>query len=143
MSVIRLTPTRRGMCRWTVDPAIEGLSVLRGEITEFAQRSGLSPDETDAALLIVNELASNAIDHARTPCRVTVQLTSTTVRIYVSDHSTAEPVLRPRNVSAVRGRGIQIITGLARRWGWSRHRNGKTVWASMDRAPQRPLPASR
>ena len=128
-------PTAPAIGRWTVDPVSECLSPLRTEISEFARRSGLSPDETDAALLITNELVSNVIDHARTSCRVTIRLTSTAVRIYVSDHSPAEPVLRPHDVQAARGRGIQIVTGLARRWGCSRHDGGKTVWACVDRDP--------
>jgi hypothetical protein len=47
------------------------------------------------AVLISHELVGNAIDHARTQCRVTVRLTASTVRIFVSDHSSG-PVLRTR-----------------------------------------------
>jgi anti-sigma regulatory factor (Ser/Thr protein kinase) len=132
-------PTNRAgtavMCRWHIKPSAEWLPVLRSEVAEFAQRSGLPPDEIDAALLIVNELVSNVIDHARSAARVTVRLTNSTVRIFVSDQSPAEPVLRPYNRHALRGRGIRIVSSLARRWGYSRHGVGKTVWASMDRAP--------
>ena len=135
----RGVPTNRArmpvMRRWNFNPSVEWLPVLRSEVTEFAQRSGLPPDEIDAALLIVNELVSNVIDHARTAGRVTVRLTGSTVRIFVSDHSSAEPVLRPHDIRALRGRGIQIVAGLARRWGCSSHPMGKTVWALLDRAP--------
>jgi hypothetical protein len=56
-------------------------------------------------VLITNELVSNAIDHARTQCRVMVRLTPSTVRIFVSDHSTAVPVLQAYGRHALRGRG--------------------------------------
>jgi anti-sigma regulatory factor (Ser/Thr protein kinase) len=121
--------------RWIVDPVASCLPVLRSEIRSFAQRAGLAPEEVDEALLITNELVSNAIHHARTQCRVTLRLTASTVRIFVSDHSTAVPVLRAQVRHARRGRGIRIVAGLARRWGWTGHRAGKTVWASLDRAP--------
>jgi len=141
MSVTRL-PSRSisgsvlpAVSRWVVDPAARCLPVLRGEISRFARRAGLAPAEVDDAVLITNELVSNAIDHARTQCRVTVRLTPSTVRIFVSDHSTAVPVLQAYGRHALRGRGIRIVAGLARRWGWSGHLGGKTVWASMDRAP--------
>jgi anti-sigma regulatory factor (Ser/Thr protein kinase) len=121
--------------RWVVDPAARCLPVLRAEISRFARRAGLAQKEVDDAVLITNELVSNAIDHAGTQCRVTVRLTPSTVRIFVSDHSTAVPVLQAQGRHALRGRGIRIVAGLTRRWGWSGHRGGKTVWASMDRAP--------
>ena len=141
MSVIRLPPRSPSglvlpaMSRWLVDPVAGCLPVLRGEIRSFAQRAGLAPMEVDDALLITNELVSNAIHHARTQCRVTLRLTASTVRIFVSDHSTAAPVLRAQGRHALRGRGIRIVAALARRWGWTGHHAGKTVWASMDRAP--------
>jgi hypothetical protein len=47
------------------------------------------------AVLISHELVGNAIDHARTQCRVTVRLAASTVRIFVSDHSSAVPVCGP------------------------------------------------
>jgi anti-sigma regulatory factor (Ser/Thr protein kinase) len=123
------------MSRWIVDPVAGCLPVLRGEIRSFGRRAGLAPTEVDDALLITNELVGNAIDHARTQCRVTLRLTASTIRIFVSDHSTAVPVLRAQDRHARRGRGIRIVAGLARRWGWTGHHGGKTVWASMDRAP--------
>jgi hypothetical protein len=119
--------------RWTIDPRNESLPVLRREIATFARWSGLVPDDIDAALLIVNELVSNVIDHAHTTGRVTMRLSSSTVRFFVSDDSPAEPVLRAPDVHAFRGRGMQIVAGLARRWGCHPHHTGKTVWASMDR----------
>jgi hypothetical protein len=38
-----------------------------------------------AGVLITNELVSNAIGHACTPCRVTMRLTALTVQVFVPD----------------------------------------------------------
>jgi phosphoserine phosphatase RsbU/P len=145
MFVTRLSPdpphasrdrrTSQAICRWRVQPAPGCLPALRHEVQDAAQGWALSPDETETAITMVNELVNNVIDHARTACRVTVRLNPTTVRIFVSDFCPAGPVVRAPDVHALRGRGMQIVTGLARRWGWNRHPRGKTVWATMDRAP--------
>jgi two-component sensor histidine kinase len=49
------------------------------------------------AVLISHELVGNAIDHARTQCRVTVRLTASTVRIFVSRLSRVSWNLRWRS----------------------------------------------
>jgi hypothetical protein len=57
----------------------------------------VSSMRVEDAVLISHELVDNAIDHARTQCRVTVRLTASTVRIFMSDYySSAVPVLRTR-----------------------------------------------
>jgi anti-sigma regulatory factor (Ser/Thr protein kinase) len=121
--------------RWALEPSVDRLPVLRAQVGQFARRWAVPPDEVDALLLVVNELVSNVIDHARTRCHVTLRLTRSTVRVLVSDRSSATPVLRPRDAGAVRGRGMQIIAALASQWGWTRHATGKTVWVRMVRAP--------
>jgi anti-sigma regulatory factor (Ser/Thr protein kinase) len=120
---------------------VGSIPALRHEVHDVARAWALSPDEIEVALLIVNELVSNVVDHARTACRVTIRLDRSMVRIFVSDFCPAAPVLRAHNVHALRGRGMQIVAGLARRWGWNRHRAGKTVWASIDRASTQPQPS--
>jgi hypothetical protein len=80
-----------------------------------------------------NPLVSNAIDHARTTCEITVQHTrSTLVRVLAADGSPLPPRRAPPDVNAARGRGLQMVKALANRWGWTRRRRGKTVWAAVD-----------
>ena len=82
--------------------------------------------------MIVNELVCNAIDHARTVCEVTVRRTRTLVRGLVTDGSTLPPRIPPHDVTAPRGRGLQMVKALADRWGWTPRHHGKTVWAVVN-----------
>ena len=41
--------------------------------------------------MIVNELVSNAIDHARTACEITVRRTRSVLRVLVADDSPLPP----------------------------------------------------
>src|SRR4051812_49667167 len=130
--------------RWIVDPVASCLPVLRSEIRSFAQRAGLAPEEVDEALLITNELVSNAIHHARTQCRVTLRLTASTVRIFVSDHSTAVPVLRAQVRHAPRGGGLPLVCRPAPPRGWARPPPGQNPWGALGPAPPPPRrPAAR
>ncbi|MDX6297866.1 MAG: hypothetical protein QOI51_1723 [Nocardioidaceae bacterium] len=109
------------------------LGGLRTQVRDLANAWALPEDCTDKVLVIVNELVSNAIDHARTTCEITVQHTrSTLVRVLAADDSGLPPRMPPLNVNAVRGRGLQMVEALASRWGWTRRRRGKTVWAAVD-----------
>ena len=82
--------------------------------------------------MIVNELVSNAIDHARTSCEITVRHTRSLVRVLAADGSPLAPRRPPFDVNAARGRGLQMVEALASRWGWTRRHRGKTVWATVD-----------
>lgn len=36
------------------------------------------------------------------------------------------------NITAARGRGLQMIDGIATRWGWAPRSHGKLIWARLD-----------
>ena len=67
--------------------------------------------------MIVNELVSNAIDHARTTCEITVQNSRSLVRVLAADDSPLPPRIPPLDANAARGRGLQMVEALASRWG--------------------------
>jgi two-component sensor histidine kinase len=75
--------------------------------------------------MIVNELVSNAIDHARTACYITVRRTRSLVRVLVADDSPMPPRVLPHDVNATRGRGLQMVKALASRWGWTARHGGR------------------
>jgi phosphoserine phosphatase RsbU/P len=74
---------------------------------------------------------ANAVEHARTPLILTVSCTGTTLRVEVRDESVAEPRLQPVDLRAARGRGLQFVDALTRRWSWTADASGKTVWAEI------------
>jgi anti-sigma regulatory factor (Ser/Thr protein kinase) len=88
------------------------------------------PAETvENTLLVVEELVANAVDHARTPFRLTVDHAGPYLRIVVRDQCPRPLHVRPFSAHAPRGRGLQMIDALTSRWGWNRTVGGKAVWA--------------
>jgi anti-sigma regulatory factor (Ser/Thr protein kinase) len=125
----------QGMRRWRVRPTANCLPALRREVHNVALSWGMKPDEINDLLIIVTELVSNVVEHAGTSFRVTVRSRPHMVRVLVSDLSPTGPVMAEPIVNGARcrGLGMHIVAALARRWGWSQHPTGKTVWATMDR----------
>jgi anti-sigma regulatory factor (Ser/Thr protein kinase) len=92
---------------------------------------GVADEVSYDAQLVLSELATNAIVHARCPFSVTVGSEDSRVRLEVRDDSRAQPTLRPRQLAAPSGRGLQVVAALAREWGVERAVAGKTVWAEL------------
>jgi anti-sigma regulatory factor (Ser/Thr protein kinase) len=92
---------------------------------------GIAADAVDDALLVVEELVANVIDHARTRFQLAVHLTGRVLRLAVRDWGAGRPLLLPVDSTAVRGRGLQVIAALAQQWGCDPHECGKTVWADL------------
>jgi CheY-like chemotaxis protein len=93
-------------------------------------------DMADDAVLIVSELVANAIVHGRVGCDVRASLTEDALRIEVTDTSGGEPDPQDADLSAERGRGLQMVGALALAWGVERFDDsGKVVWAEMARHP--------
>jgi PAS domain S-box-containing protein len=101
---------------------------------------------SDGVVLMLSELATNAVLHAATPFDVTVALApdDTAVRVEVDDGADRYPVPLEPNVGAPHGRGLHIVGALADAWGIEMHhgRPGKTVWfqAALTAPPQSPVP---
>jgi DNA-binding NarL/FixJ family response regulator len=85
----------------------------------------------DDASLVVSELVANAVTHAASESELRIRLRQGVLRIEVSDAGPGTP--DPRTPSAGRGggRGLQIVSALARAWGVSPTPAGKTVWAEL------------
>jgi two-component sensor histidine kinase len=117
--------------RWTIVSPAE-LGGLRMQLRCLVSVWELPEECTDRLLMIVNELVANAIDHARTTCDITVRRTRSLVRVLVADDSPLPPRMPPRDVTAARGRGLQMVRALANQWGWTARHRGKTVWAAVN-----------
>jgi len=93
------------------------------------------------AVAVVAELLGNAIRHAaplpgniiRLNCRACVSgVDEVVVRLEVTDGgSTLVPVARPASADSVDGRGLAIVSALARSWGVERSPSGQCVWAEL------------
>ncbi|MDJ0379731.1 ATP-binding protein [Streptomyces sp. G-G2] len=109
-------------------------ALLRGQFTEW----DIGTDPTDTAELLLSELVTNAVRHARAPhgrdIGVRLARYDGLVRVEVSDAGPPAP-LAPRAADAQdeRGRGLAIIAALAVRWGQCPRGagGGKAVWAEV------------
>jgi anti-sigma regulatory factor (Ser/Thr protein kinase) len=84
------------------------------------------------AVLLVSELVTNALLHARSAPRVELTRHQAHVRVAVADDSTTVPRRRRYANDAVTGRGIALVETLASRWGSERDGAGKRVWFEID-----------
>ena len=91
------------------------------------------PHLVDDIELVVSELATNAMVHARTPFTVILCAFEEIVRLEVSDGSLLEPSVVVARSLDTSGRGVAIVQALSRDWGvLSRASGGKSVWAQFD-----------
>ena len=125
-------------------PVPEAVRSSRRFVVASLERLGV-PDLVHDASLIVSELATNAVRHAQSPFRVSVDQSVDTVCISVQDvdEGQAEQHLGDGDEHALNGRGMTIINALARRWGCDSLHDGKVVWAELAVSPRRaPAPSS-
>jgi anti-sigma regulatory factor (Ser/Thr protein kinase) len=90
----------------------------------------LDEDGRAAVSLMVSELATNSVRHARTPYRVAVLRRGNGVRVEVSDAGTGAARVREPGPREPHGRGLRIVARLADAWGVDLHAPspGKTTW---------------
>jgi hypothetical protein len=111
-----------------------GPAAARRFVTEALAAWGCT-DLIDDAALIVTELATNAVLHARSDFTVVVsRRPEGLIRIAVRDTSRVRP--RPRHAGplAPSGRGLYLVEKLTARWGADFVAGGKVVWADLEEA---------
>lgn len=107
----------------------------RSFVEAHLQASGL-PDLADVGVLLVSELATNAILHAGTPFDVELTATPQGLRARVTDESDTTPVTRAPSTVAEGGRGLFLVAALASRWGVEANPSGKSVWFELRATPE-------
>jgi anti-sigma regulatory factor (Ser/Thr protein kinase) len=119
-------------------PTAEAPRAVRAWIRGLLHDERLAPLEHTACLL-VTELVTNAVLHARTPLTVAVEIRSGGLRMSVADMSPHGPTLRTYDAQATTGRGMHLVDLLSERWGLEERPGGKAVWcelvASTDAGP--------
>lgn len=103
---------------------------VRRFLHEALESLGSTEMEYEASML-VTELATNAVLHARTPFEVAVSFDDTCLRLAVADRSPKWPMLKSHNANATTGRGLSVVSAVASAWGVDGHADGKTVWAEL------------
>ncbi|MGP2437000.1 ATP-binding protein [Streptomyces sp. JW3] len=102
------------------------------------------PELADAAELVVSELTSNTVRHARADhFRVTLyRLSDTALRVAVFDRSRDLPVVQRADDEKDHGRGLILVDAVAARWSSEQLRWGKRVWAELEMPPPVESPVS-
>lgn len=86
----------------------------------------------DDALLVVSELAANALTHARSSYRLRIAATAMVLRIEVDDAGAGTPEPQPLTDTEEHGRGLHLVDALAASWGMeAAETGGKRVWAEL------------
>ena len=81
--------------------------------------------DVDAVALLVSELTTNAVVHARTPFTVTVSVSIRALRIEVGDASDVPPE------RTAYGMGLRVTDAVSSAWGWLPRTTGKTIWFEL------------
>nr|BEK63099.1 ATP-binding protein [Kitasatospora purpeofusca] len=105
------------------------------EFTLAALTDWAWPEAGDVVLLVA-ELAANAVLHTDGPLELVLDLSPARLRIEVSDTSPLLPApRRPHRPGLPGGHGLYIVQQASDRWGSVPHERGKTVWAEIDARP--------
>ncbi len=91
-------------------------------------------EPTEVVKLLVSELVTNAVLHARSEAEVVVQLRPSSIRVEVLDRSPDLPVVRQVEPEATSGRGMALVSTYASAWGTRRLPQGKAVWFEVPRS---------
>lgn len=119
---------------WSVELPPEPASATRARRLAREQLASVcGPEALDTVSLLVTELVTNAILHARTPLRLGLETRDDHVRLCVEDASGARPERRTYATDAVTGRGLALVEKLASSWGVDATPSGKVVWCEIAR----------
>ncbi|PVC89806.1 hypothetical protein DBP19_19605 [Streptomyces sp. CS090A] len=102
--------------------------------------SGIGDDEplAETLILLISELVTNAVVHTGCPAVLRMLFGGGgggpgTVRVEVADASDRPPLQRHAEGEDTNGRGLELVDGLADRWGWQPEGAGKQIWCEVDR----------
>lgn len=133
------TPPSRPDVEWHLPHRPRSVGRARTLLLEQAYAWHIPDDITETAALLLSELMTNAVEHARVPpgrhIAARCHLRDDTLRIEVSDANSTLPLARPVSPSPddERGRGLLLVTALAD--AWDAHPRaygiGKTVWFEL------------
>ena len=121
-------PTQVPRSALDLEPHASSPAAARRHVRSAATAVGAGDDALESAALLVSELVTNVVLHARTPLRLLVSARDGSLLVEVSDSSPDLP--RSTTLSTAGGRGLRLLDRLAERWGTRVHDEGtgKTVW---------------
>lgn len=127
------------MCRVaSTDLSSDARSPSRARTWTERQLASWGIDDQGVSTLLVSELVTNAVMHARTPSTLTVAVAAGMIEIAVADHGSGRHVIPAQRGMALpgaatgllreSGRGLIIVGALSEDWGVLGNGAGKQVW---------------
>jgi anti-sigma regulatory factor (Ser/Thr protein kinase) len=116
------------LLRESFPPDASVVAVIRAAVRAQVGRRLPAP-RVDEVILVVSELVTNAVVHARTPFEVVLSEVDGRCRFAVSDGSRDPPDPAPRPGPG--GFGLRLVSQLTTRWGYDLHPTGKTIWCEL------------
>lgn len=111
---------------------LSSVATARRFVREKLLEWGIGDGPLDDALLVVSELAANALTHAESSYRVRLRTAGPALRIEVEDTGAGSPEPQPLTEDEEHGRGLHLVGALAASWGMeSGDAGGKRVWAEL------------
>lgn len=126
------TPVNGGaLVELAIDAADNALPRIRAAAMAVVRET--APELTDDAVLVLTELATNALLHGEPPVVLRLLPAEGGVRIEVEDSGGALPQYAGHVPEAATGRGLWLVSALARAWGVEPRvqGRGKVVWADL------------
>ncbi|MFF9215001.1 SpoIIE family protein phosphatase [Streptomyces viridosporus] len=123
----RLAPERVAVWALPADPAV--VAEARGSAVRQLSRWGLD-ELAFATELVVSELVTNAIRHAGGPVRLRL-IRERSLVCEVFDGGATTPHVRHPRAMDEGGRGLLLVSQIARRWGTRFVPEGKIIWAEQ------------
>ena len=120
-----------------------GVRLARHAFADQIAALGVEGEARDDAMLVLSELVSNAVKHAAPlpSGEITVRwrVDEEVLHIEITDGGAST---RPRAgvaaLSALGGRGLDIVRSVSRHWGVTEGEGSVTVWAEVPRTSDRP-----
>jgi signal transduction histidine kinase/DNA-binding response OmpR family regulator len=103
----------------------------RHEVAEALGGWGVHEDAVDTVSLLLSELVTNALVHGRPPVHVRVRRGPASLSLEVHDNGQALPRRGDPSDSDEHGRGLQLVSAIAARWGTRPTIVGKAVWCTV------------
>jgi anti-sigma regulatory factor (Ser/Thr protein kinase) len=124
-----------GTRTWALPGRAESVPETRHRVEALLRAWNRPPETVDAAMLLVTELVTNAVQHTDTADIIcTVSLHADALTLSVTDTGTVTPtapVPAQRDSLEESGRGLALVTALATDWGTRLTAGSREVWARL------------
>lgn len=116
--------------RTTLPSSVSTPAAARAFARETLDRGHATVRIEDVAL-VVSELVTNAVVHGDGDITLDVVVADDAIRVEVEDREPELPDRLESRLDAESGRGLLLVSRIAREWGVRPAGSGKVVWAEM------------